>query len=171
MSTEEQERLVACATPHLRNIITFAALTGLRSGDVFGLKWVDVDLDSGICRVFVSKTKQRKVMPLADAAVGLLKGMVRDSEYIFTYKGKPIKSIKTSFAKAKRKAGLADRPGLTPHSCRHIFVTRMWEAGGGRRHDKGGHPTHERGNVGQIQAFIARRTQVKGSVEQRGGET
>ena len=129
LSPEEQERLVACAAPHLRNIITFAALTGLRSGDVFGLKWTDIDLGSGICRVFVSKTKQRKVMPLADEAVKMLKGMIRDGEYIFTYKGKAIKSIKTSFATAKKKAGLADRQGLTPHSCRHIFVTRMWEAG------------------------------------------
>lgn len=129
ISPEEQERLINCAAPHLKAFIKFSALTGLRTGDALNLKWQDIDIEHGVMRVFVAKTRQQKVMPLSDIAVETLKTIDKNGDYVFSYNGGRLASVKKSFATAVKKAGLAGRKGLTPHALRHIFVTRMSESG------------------------------------------
>jgi len=47
----------------------------------------------------------------------------RDREYIISYKGKPVKSLKRSWATAKKKAGITKR--LRLYDLRHAFATYL----------------------------------------------
>ena len=129
LSKEEQERLIAAASPHVRFFIGFSTLTGFRKSDVLGLKWDDVNLEDKVIRVWINKTREWKIYPLSTAATNILKNIERGCEYVFSYKGKRLNDIRRSFKTAVRRAGLSGKEGLTPHACRHIFVTRLTEAG------------------------------------------
>ncbi|RZD14009.1 MAG: site-specific integrase [Candidatus Acidulodesulfobacterium ferriphilum] len=129
LSKEEQERLIAVASPHVKLFIGFSTLTGFRKSDVLGLKWDDVNLEDKVIRVWINKTREWKIYPLSTAATNVLKNIKKDCEYVFSYKGKRLNDIKRSFKTSVRRAGLSGKEGLTPHACRHIFVTRLTEAG------------------------------------------
>lgn len=45
------QKLIACATPYGQLLITFAALTGLRSGEMRALMWKDIDWERSVVRV------------------------------------------------------------------------------------------------------------------------
>lgn len=42
---EEEERLLAVSLPHLKYMIMVGLCTGMRKGEVFNLKWQNVDFD------------------------------------------------------------------------------------------------------------------------------
>ena len=50
LSTEEINRLLAAADQRWRVLLQTAIFTGLRSGELLGLRWCDVDLDAGVIR-------------------------------------------------------------------------------------------------------------------------
>ena len=43
LSEDEEQRLLAASPPYLRELVLFAINTGLRCGDMFDLKWQEVD--------------------------------------------------------------------------------------------------------------------------------
>ena len=47
MTFEEADRLIAGAEDAWRAMIIVALRTGLRHGELIGLRWIDVDLDAG----------------------------------------------------------------------------------------------------------------------------
>jgi integrase len=57
--SEERERalLVQCP-PYLQDMIAFAINTGLRSGEIFNLKWEEVDLEGGRLNMMLKKTRR-----------------------------------------------------------------------------------------------------------------
>jgi len=48
------------------------------------------------------------------------------TDFVFTYKGKPLKSIRTAFENARNRAGIKT---LVFHTLRHTFATRLVLAG------------------------------------------
>ena len=47
-SPEEEKSLLQNASPYLQDLIRFALNTGLRIGEIFSLRWSNVDLKKGI---------------------------------------------------------------------------------------------------------------------------
>ena len=145
LSQEEQGRLISAASPHLRPFLAFSMLTGLRKSDALGLKWNDVDLKEMIYKVWINKTKKWEIYPLSRAAGSVLNDIKKESEYVFSYRGKKIGDIKRAFNTAVKRAELSGKTGLTPHALRHIFVTRLTEKGVKSKfiRDAAGHMTEE----------------------------
>ena len=56
LSEDEERSLLSCSPPYLRELILFACNTGLRSGEIFNLKWEDVDLDARRMTPLIRKT-------------------------------------------------------------------------------------------------------------------
>ena len=56
LSEAEQQALVASSPPYLQDLILFACNTGLRSGDIFKLRWEEVDPEPGWLHIVVEKT-------------------------------------------------------------------------------------------------------------------
>lgn len=75
-SPEELHTILGATSGQLRNLIQFAAWTGLRTSELIALQWADVDLKRGIARVraaFVYGKRKATKTEAGDRAVELLK--------------------------------------------------------------------------------------------------
>jgi integrase len=125
ISREEEARLLAFCTDeraHLRAIIICALDTGMRRGEMFSLKWSDVDFESGLItiRAFNTKTMRQRQVALTDRLKSELLQLSQgpNDELVFGIKT----SAKSAFNNAKKKAGLSD---LRFHDLRHSHATRL----------------------------------------------
>jgi len=55
-----------------------------------------------------------------------LRHHLASTEFVFTYQGKPLKSVRTAFANSCKRAGIKN---LRFHDLRHTFATRLVLAG------------------------------------------
>ncbi len=129
LTIEECQRLLNCCTPHLRPIVTVALHTGMRRGEILGLKWEQVDLRHGFILLDKTKNKERREIPIDDTLRELFEEIPHsvESVYVFTDKdGNPYKSVKRSFNTALRKAEIHD---FRFHDLRHTFASHLVMAG------------------------------------------
>lgn len=144
---EEIRKLIDKSPVHLQHIVKCALLTGMRLGNILNLRWNQVR--DG--HIYVKTKTGKNSFPASDAFMELLdqikesrkpiKGNVVDmkgqpveragveSEYVFIYQGKPVKSVKTAFKKACKDAGLEygrdKSDGVTFHTLRHTYGTYL----------------------------------------------
>jgi len=96
-------------------VFLLALRTGMRAGELCGLKWVDMHGD--YCRLHVTKTKPRDV-PLTRKAQRLVEKMRGfDSVSVF---GMDKRTLDALFRRARKNAGL---DGFTFHDSRHTAAT------------------------------------------------
>jgi integrase len=128
LSKEEEERLLAACTEwraHLKLIIIMALDTGMRRGEMFKLKWADIDFESRLINIqaFNTKTMRERQVALSTRLAQELQGMwersnIKPDELVFGI----TTSVKTAFNKVKRIAGI---PDLRFHDLRHTHATRL----------------------------------------------
>lgn len=125
---EEQALLAACETPqraHLKPIIICALDTGMRQGEIFSLRWEDVDFHEGVLNIkeFNTKTMQSRQVAMTTRLMAELERL-RDSApddpalRVFGI----YSNVKTSFTAARKDAGLQ---GVRFHDLRHSAATRL----------------------------------------------
>lgn len=121
LEEEEQNSPVAVAA------IRFAALTGLRIGEVLSMRWEHVDFETG--RLLLPDTKTgRRWHDLPSAALAVLASHFRINEYVFTNGTGPAgyKRVRIHFATAAKRAGLDD---VRLHDLRRTVMTQAAMAG------------------------------------------
>jgi len=64
LKPDEETRLLRSATPAIQDVVLYALNTGSRIGEVFSLRWQNVDLDRGLINVFSPKTQKTRVVPI-----------------------------------------------------------------------------------------------------------
>ncbi len=130
LSEQEEQRLLAQCPAYLQDMIVFAINTGLRSGEIFNLKWEEVDLERGRLNVMVRKTRRSLELPLNEAARSVLEawhGMKRGPYVFFNLAtGDRFKDLKLGLKNALKRAGLS---GITWHTFRHTFASRLTRDG------------------------------------------
>ncbi len=130
LNPEEEEKLLQNAIPYLQDLIRFALNTGLRTGEIFSLRWSHVDLQRGILAVFASKTQTIREIPINSAARKVLEAwkLNQKNEILFynPQTGKPFVDLKAGFALACEKAGIEE---VTWHTLRHTFASRLVNSG------------------------------------------
>ena len=111
-------------------IMKLTLLTGMRRGEIFGLKWGDIDFERGFIHIRDSKGAQEQTIPLNDDVRALLRAQRKpESPYLFPgRKGKERVDLKKSLAKLKTAAGLPEdfRP---LHGLRHVFASTLASSG------------------------------------------
>jgi integrase len=110
----------------VKNIMFLALYSGMRRGEIFKLKWSDIDLERKIVYLRNPKSGRDKVLPLNDLALNILKDCTHhEGEYIFPARsGGPRKSISRAAQEIMKAAGIPDdfRP---MHGLRHFFATNL----------------------------------------------
>ena len=130
LSAEEEKNLLENASPYLQDLIRFAVNTGLRVGEIFSLRWSNVDLKKGLLTIFSPKTEKLREVPINSETRKVLEAwwLGKKNEVVFynPETGKPFVDLKTGFAIACKKAGIS---GVTWHTMRHTFASRLVNRG------------------------------------------
>lgn len=99
LTVEECQTLIDCCSPHLKPIVTVALHTGMRKGEILGLKWEQVDLRHGFILLDKTKNGERKEIPIDNTLRNMFEDIPHsiESVYVFTDKdGNPYRSVKRS---------------------------------------------------------------------------
>lgn len=130
LSGEEEAKLFSALGDNelVKNIVTVALHTGLRRGEIFNLKWFDVDFVRRLIQVRESKTNKKRLVPVNETVRVLLDGLKRKSEYVFPSPktGGRLDNVKHSFSRAVNEAKIRD---FRFHDLRHTAATRMADSG------------------------------------------
>ena len=141
----EVQAILAHASPHLYRAIVLSYYTGLRPGEVelLRMSWQDVDIAGG--RILVRSAdkgglRKRSVPIVDDVFSGLLEKWLDEdmaakkkmSDPVITYKGQPIKSLKSAWTAAKKRAKITRR--IRMYDLRHSFATKLLDNGADLKH-------------------------------------
>ncbi len=128
-SVEEIKKILNNAQPHLKRALLINYYTGLRPGnaELYKIKWDDIDWDNQTILVRSAK-KGGPVQRSIAIHPALLKKLEQwkkedDNPFLIHWKNKPVRSIKTAFKTAKKKAGITRRIRL--YDFRHAAITQM----------------------------------------------
>jgi len=112
------------------NMMKLVLFSGLRRGEIFKLKWADIDFHRGFIHILEPKGGKSQKVPLNSNARELLETIPqKDSEYIFPARGGgPRNDISKDARAIKQAAGLpADfRPF---HGLRHVYASMLASSG------------------------------------------
>ena len=136
---------------HLR-LFTLVALNTLARPDaVLDLTMFQIDFDDRLITLDPPGRKQTKkyrpVVPITNTLLPWLRAC--EGGHLVSFKGRPIKSVKRAFRRAREKAGLG--ADVTPYTLRHTMATELrrrgvppWEVSGMLGHKSSGYSTTER---------------------------
>jgi integrase len=135
LTWEEQDRLLTVAPPRLRALTVLGVETGMRTGEMLGLRWDDVDFLNVAIRVSKSKTpsgiRNIPMSKLCKAELLRWRNLVGPeySEWVFpnfSNRRHPLQGGRKAWASTLKKAGL---PFFPIYYLRHTFASRLTAAG------------------------------------------
>lgn len=130
LSSEEEAGLLEALAenPLVRDVVIVALNTGLRRGEIFNLKWFDLDFGRAMILVQESKSGKKRFVPMNDTVRMLFSRLDKTSEFVFPSpkSGGRLDNVKRSFTRAIKVAGVRD---FHFHDLRHTAATRMADAG------------------------------------------
>jgi len=127
LTLEDAKKIMACAEPHLKWAMEVCFNIGARPGEseLLALKWEHVDFGAGTVRIYATKTKTYRIVPIN---ANFLKRMEQvratsQSGFIIEYNGKSVTRIVKSFRNACTRAGLTYPTRM--YDLRHLFATTL----------------------------------------------
>jgi integrase len=132
LTRDEEDRLLAVCVDrraHLRTLLIAALDTGMRRGELFSLKWSDINLETRLIRVRATTTKTMR-----GRTIGMTERVAKELNLLWDKSPQLLDhlvfgitdTVKTSFAGACRDAEIDN---FRFHDCRHTAITRMIQAG------------------------------------------
>ena len=134
LSFDEEARLLAVCTgriEHLRAILICAVDTGMRAGEIFSLKWGDVEKTKIHIRALTTKTEQARAVPVSDRLRLEFKALWEQSEQDDSKSVFGVTTVKRAFKTACARAGIehGEPHGLSFRCLRRTASTRLIQAG------------------------------------------
>lgn len=115
---------------HARGIMKLALFTGMRKGELFKLKWRDIDFERGFITIHNPKGGTDQKIPLNESARALLQEHRREeSKFVFPGSGgRQRVTIRVPVNRIKKRAGLPKdfRP---LHGLRHVYASMLASSG------------------------------------------
>lgn len=110
------------------DLLDFSILTCMRIGEVCGLRWDDLDIESKLVRVRDRKDPRKKdgnnmLVPLLGGSLELITKQPKRGELIFPYSPR---SVSAGFQRVRNSLGIKD---LRYHDLRREGATRLFELG------------------------------------------
>ena len=128
MPDEFQTALSNCED-FLKPIVIVAVHTGMRKGEILGLRWDQVNFEQKIITIVDTKNHERRDIPMDETVKATLRGMEKKGDLVFSIKdGKPIYPMKVhnAFSKALKASNITD---FRFHDLRHTFASNLVMAG------------------------------------------
>lgn len=128
LSEDEERRLLEASPPYLREMILFAINTGLRTNDIFNLKWEDIDLDQRTINLITRKNRKVLAVPMNDTAFEIVEHRQKHGPFVFynPMTGDRFWDVKAALSAAAKRAGIGH---VTWHVFRHTFASRLTRNG------------------------------------------
>lgn len=131
LTKEEENRLFMAIeedSPHLKPLVICALQTGMRRGEIFNLKWENIDFEYGYIELLKTKSGKPRKIPISETLMSILNNQPKISEYVFVNSetNNPFVDIKHSFSSALKKANIKN---FRFHDLRHTVATRLVEKG------------------------------------------
>ena len=114
------------------NVMRLALFTGMRRGEIFKLKWENVDFRRGFITIVDPKGGPDQIIPLNDSARAVLESIERDDAEPWVFPGripgKHLTDCRDSFARIAKAAKFP--PGFRPlHGLRHVYASTLASSG------------------------------------------
>jgi integrase len=129
LEMEEIEKLLKNCQGYTKRIIEIALNTGMRKGEILGLKWKDIDFRRGIIYLLDTKNSDKREVPINDRVKKALISQPKhkESSYVFCNKnGKPYRDIRKSFVATLNKSDIIS---FRFHDLRHTFASHLVMSG------------------------------------------
>jgi integrase len=132
LTEEEETGLLDACTPQLRRVVLFALHTGMRRGEILGLRWQDVDKKNGVAVIPAEKAKgkRNRFIPLNSVALAVLDelpaSLDRTALVFKNSAGGEWDRLRKHWECAVFAAGLKD---FRFHDLRHTYASRLVMAG------------------------------------------
>ncbi len=129
LELEEINKLLANCCEHLRPIVIVALHTGMRKGEILGLRWRDIDIKRGIIHLLDTKNGEKRDVPMNEITQKTIISVFKhlDTQYIFcNNEGHSYGDIKKSFLTAIKKSDIVD---FHFHDLRHTFASQLVMSG------------------------------------------
>jgi integrase len=111
------------------DIMLMALFTGMRRGELFKLKWSDIDFDRGFINIRDPKGGVSQKIPLNDQARAVLMNHPHTADYVFDRgDGKPFTDIRRRVNPIKKAAGIPD-DFRALHGLRHVYASMLASSG------------------------------------------
>ena len=112
------------------NLMRMALYTGMRRGELFKLKWSDIDFEKNFIHIRDPKGGKSQIIPLNESARELLISHVKTgSEYVFPGRGgRQRVDIKKQVNRIKKRAGLP-KGFRALHGLRHVYASMLASSG------------------------------------------
>ena len=110
LSLDQFKALMGHLPRHTKAVVATGFFTGMRRGEILGLTWDKVDLKNRTIELEAQDTKDNepRKIPIMDGLYDILSAIPRPlhNNYVFLYRGEPIKAIRTSLKNACEKADI-----------------------------------------------------------------
>jgi len=129
LEQEEINKLLSNCSGNLKAIVTVALFTGMRFGEIIGLKWHDIDFKRDIITLLNTKNGEKREVPMNSIVKNTLMGVRKqpESAYIFCYEGgNPVYDIRKSYSTALKNSGITN---FRFHDLRHTFASQLVMSG------------------------------------------
>ncbi len=131
LTLDDAKKIMACAEPHLKWAMEVCFNLGTRPGEseLLSLRWENVDFAAGTVRIYASKTKTYRTVPINPEFLKRME-VERDqsvSGYVIEYMGRGLTTIRKSFKNACQRAGITYPTRM--YDLRHLFATTLLSKG------------------------------------------
>lgn len=129
LEKEEIVKLLAGCNRTLKSIVIVALNTGMRLGEILGIKWQDIDIKRGVIHLYTTKNGGKREIPINEQVkTALIRTRKHpQSEYVFCKRdGSRLRDIRTSFFTALEKSGIKN---FHFHDLRHSFASHLVMSG------------------------------------------
>lgn len=187
VTVEQLQGWILKSAPHVRLALAIGALAPkLRLASILALRW-EKNFDRGLQFITVHDHKtirssgEPQVMPIDPQLREILTRLQKKRGPLITWRGEPVKSIKTALSRSAADAGIDyGRANVTFHSLRHTMATMLAELGvpDEQRRLVMGHsdlrttqgythlrPLHERAPLAQLSGAMPLTESVQGPVQ------
>ena len=121
----EIDDLIAGCSKHIAAFLQIAKETGARAGEIFSLKWEDIDFESKTIRITPEKGSEPRIFRMSGKLLGMLARLPKMDEMVFS-RYKNLNNLARTFQRQRRRiANKLANPRLLKIS---FHTLRHWKA-------------------------------------------